>query len=248
MDRFIVLLISLLLSLSVASSSYAVDIPSLTGPIVDKEHLLIPKVFDELEVSLKDFYKQTGVQLQILTVPSFQGLTIEEYSLAVVDQWKLGKGGDDRGVLLLISKRERRARIEVGTGLEGKLPDILAGRIVDGMISYFRRGEFQHGVVYAISTVGEVLGTPILLKDYNRQRRNTQRQIGSGTILFVLLLVSVFGRMFIPLPLLVMAGSSRRYGSWGGYRSSGGSGGGFGGGGWSGGGGGFSGGGASGSW
>lgn len=244
MQRLLFLLLFLLIGINPAVAS--ISLPSFDGPIIDQEKLLSAKSFDLFDSALRGFYQQTGIQLQVLTTDSLQGLTVEEFSLAAVEQWKLGKKGDDRGVLLLVSKKDRALRIEVGTGLEGDLPDALVGRVVDNMIPYFRNGNFQDGIILGANAIAETLGTPLALKDFHRQARNSKRQAGAGTLLTILILLSVFGRSFFPIAAIAMGGSarSRSYGSWGGGSGGWSSGRGS----WSGGGGGFSGGGASGHW
>ena len=72
-----------------------------------------------------------GVQIAVLIIPTTQPETIEQYSIRVVDAWKLGRKRVDDGALLIIAKQDRTMRIEVGYGLEGALPDSVAKRIVD---------------------------------------------------------------------------------------------------------------------
>jgi len=83
----------------------------------------------------------------VLTVPSLEGEPIETYSMRVVEAWKIGHSRLDNGALLLVAPKERRARIEVGYGLEGAVPDVIAKRIIeDVMIPYFRAGDLAGGI------------------------------------------------------------------------------------------------------
>lgn len=222
------------------------SVPELTGPIVDQENIFSDKLQMQLEQSIVNFKNTTGIQLQVLTISDFGGLSVEQFSLNVAEGWGIGKKGDDRGVLFIVSKKQHALRFEVGTGLEGDLPDITMGRIVQQLIPYFRNNQFQEGMIVGLQLVANKLGTPLDLKDIERQTKNVKRRSGAGTLLFLLIMLSLFGRSFLPFGALILSGSgrSRHYGSWGGSTGGWSSGRGS----WSGGGGGFSGGGASGHW
>ena len=82
----------------------------------------------------------------VLIVPTTQPEEIEQYSIRVADQWKIGRKGVDDGVILLVAKNDRRVRIEVGRGLEGALPDAIANRIVTETITpHFKLGDYDGG-------------------------------------------------------------------------------------------------------
>ena len=69
-----------------------------------------------------------STQIVVLTVPSLQGEDIDQFTIRVADQWKIGQKGKDNGVILVLAQAERKVRIEVGMGLQGVLPDITAGQ------------------------------------------------------------------------------------------------------------------------
>jgi uncharacterized protein len=79
---------------------------------------------------------------------------LEEFSIRVAEQWKIGQKGLDNGAILLISQADRKLRIEVGYGLEGKLTDLMAGRIISGIIvPEFKAGHFDQGVVNGVQAM-----------------------------------------------------------------------------------------------
>ena len=87
-------------------------------------------------------------------IPSLEGEVIEEYGIKVAEAWKIGWKGKDNGVIFLVAKQDRKMRIEVGRGLEGKLTDLTAGRIVDLVVKpRFKRGDFDGGVVSGVHAV-----------------------------------------------------------------------------------------------
>ena len=110
-----------------------------------------------LNQDLISIYDSGGPQIAVLTLPSLEDQTIEERAIQVFDQWKIGKKGKDNGVLLLIAKKERKVRIEVGYGLEGDIPDAYAKRIIeDVMLPLFRRGEFSSGVLLGVQQIAHL--------------------------------------------------------------------------------------------
>lgn len=246
------LLLSLLGSLLWANPVFSLDVPRLTGPVVDLAGVLSRSDQAKISASLLQFQRKYGPQLQVLVVPKLEDETIESYSIKVVDEWKLGSEGKDNGVLLLVATQNRQVRIEVGRGLEGDLPDALAGRIIRaGIIPFFKQGQTGAGVLVGLSMIAESVGGK--LENIPTPRMHRTKRGGGANLGFLLFLVfflmgsSLFGRG---------RGRGRRGGAGtallGGLLLGsllGGGRGGFGGGGFGGGGGGgFSGGGASGGW
>ncbi len=124
-----------------------VAVPPLTGRVVDLTGTLSSDQIASLDKKLKDFEDRKGTQIAVLIVPTTAPETIEQYSLRVVEQWKLGRKKIDDGVLLIVAKDDRRLRIEVGYGLEGVLNDATARRIIDEIITpKFRTGDFAGGL------------------------------------------------------------------------------------------------------
>lgn len=220
-------------------------VPPLTGPVIDQVGFLTRSDRQELMQLLYDFNKRGKAQVQVLIVPDLQGFPIEQASIQITDQWKLGSAKKDNGVLFLIAAQERALRIEVGQGLEGAIPDITAKRIIsDQVIPLFRAKRYSAGVVVGVHEI-------LRLADKEFADENNLKEEDSGGIDPTLFVIIV---LFIIISILGRFGGGRgrfyRGGGWGGGGFGGGGGwsSGGGGGGWSGGGGGFSGGGASGNW
>ena len=252
------------LLLVVASSLAALEVPYLTGRVNDLAGLLDADARARLEQTLAAFEQETGSQVTVLTVSSLEGDPIEDFSIRVVDTWKLGREGVDDGALLLIAKSERRLRIEVGYGLEGALTDAQSRRILDRVITpRFRAGDFAGGIEAGVDSMlavirGEELPAPAPLSAVEVPCV-VLLAVALLLILALILLGALLSRGtrrrsrgwssrrggWVVLPTGSFGGDSSRGKSWGG-RGGGFSGGGFGG--FSGGGGGFGGGGASGSW
>ncbi len=239
-------------------------VPRLTGPVVDLAELIDQghrAQLEQLARAARAENEGRGVQLQILTMPSIGDEPIEEFSIRVAEDWKIGSKGADNGVLIVVAKAERRFRIEVGGGLEGELTDIQSQRILDDTLKpAFLRGDFGGGLYSAaVAVLTAVHGLPEgLLRSpgFGPPPFAPHRQVGLWGLVGALLLFffgSAGGFSLLLLLVFIVVLSTRlgRYGGYGGGRGGGWGGGGWGGGGgggWSGGGGGFSGGGASGGW
>ncbi|QEM68895.1 TPM domain-containing protein [Geobacter sp. FeAm09] len=144
----------------------ALDVPQLNGRVNDYARLLSPETAQRLEQKLAAFERGSSTQIAVLTVPTLQGDDIDQFSIRVAEQWKLGQKGRDNGVLLILAQAERRVRIEVGMGLQGVLPDITASHIIrDVMRPHLKSGNFDQGITAGIdaiiaATAGEFKATP----------------------------------------------------------------------------------------
>ncbi|MFM9912163.1 MAG: TPM domain-containing protein [Methylophilaceae bacterium] len=144
-------------------ASAEVAIPPLQHRVTDLTATLSIEQQADLESRLAAIEAKKGSQIAILIVPTTQPEDIAQYSIRVVEAWKLGRKGVDDGVLVLLAKDDHRSRIEVGYGLEGALPDVIAKRIVsDVMRPYFKQGDFYDGLVAGTDKIAAVIdGEPL---------------------------------------------------------------------------------------
>lgn len=133
-------------SLSTVCPGYALDVPPLKGRVNDYANMISPEARARLEAELRNFEKTDSTQIVILTINSLEGDSLEDFSIRVAEAWRIGQKGKDNGAILIVSKKDRKTRIEVGRGLEGKLTDLVSGRIVQLVINpQFKRGDFDAG-------------------------------------------------------------------------------------------------------
>ena len=126
---------------------YALDVPPLTGRVVDLAGVLPAQDAEQLTAQLKAHEEHTGNQVAVLILPSLEGEPLEEYSHRIATTWKLGRKGIDNGALLFIALKERKLRIEVGYGLEGTLTDLRSSRIIrQEIVPRFKAGDIPGGV------------------------------------------------------------------------------------------------------
>ncbi len=216
-------------------------VPVLKHYATDLSGTLSADQVSQLDQELSSFDKTTSTQVVLLMVSSLNGEDLEEYSLRVAEANQIGRKGKDNGALLLVALSDRKARIEVGYGLEGSLPDALAGQIIRKEITpRFREGDYYGGLRAGVEAIMAAT------KDEYKADPSTSQ----GGRRFPPVLFAVVAIAFLILRLtrrrrgIFLGGGPWIGGGWGG-----GSGGGFGGGGgFSGGGGSFGGGGASGGW
>jgi len=147
-----------LLSLVLATQALAVDLPAPKGYVNDYAGMLTPQRAAALEQQLRNFEQSDSTQIVVLTVPNLGGEDIETFSIKVAEAWKIGQKGIDNGAILLVAQAERKVRIEVGRGLEGKLTDLVSGRIIRAEISpRFKAGDYDGGIVAGVSAIAAVV-------------------------------------------------------------------------------------------
>ena len=127
------LIACLIAGVSFASTEQA--IPSFSGPVVDTTKWLNQQETLALTNEINEVRKVTGAQIAVLIVDTVKPEEIEQYSIRVADKWKVGKKGEDSGVLIVIARTDRKFRIEVGYGLEGRLTDLTSKIILDEKIA-----------------------------------------------------------------------------------------------------------------
>lgn len=122
-------------------------IPTLEKRVTDVADILPAPAESALEEKLAAFEARKGAQIAVLIVASTAPEEIEQYSIRVVDAWKLGRQRVDDGALLIVAVDDRRLRIEVGRGLEGVLTDLVSNRIIQETITpRFRSGDYAGGI------------------------------------------------------------------------------------------------------
>ena len=184
--------LSLLLLLGFGAHA-EVAVPPLRSPVTDLTGTLTAEQSATLEQQLRAFEAKKGSQIALLIVPTTQPETIQQYSFRVAEAWKLGRRGVNDGALLAIAKNDRAVWIQVGYGLEGALPDVLANRIVEQVIvPRFRSGDFFGGISEAITRmIALVEGEP--LPEPTNSQRSAPGADGLGSVMPVLLLLVFVG-------------------------------------------------------
>lgn len=213
MKPFASLLLVLLLALPVtamassaatvaASTNRQLPVPAATGYVVDQAEILSPETEQALTGIMEVLDKEDSTQLAVLTIPSLKGDNLEMYALAVAETWGIGQKGKDNGALLLIAQKERKVRIEVGYGLEGRLTDLLAGRIIRNEITpRFKEGDFDGGVRAGVEAMIQAV------KGEHRATTTTARETKANPT--ALLILDIVGLVFLACLVVAVFGAFR---------------------------------------
>ncbi len=228
-----------ILSLSVGLASWAESIPDRPqGYVNDFAGVLSGQASNRIEQLARQLEEKTKAQLAVVTVPSVQPDTIEQYAVKLFQSWGIGQKGEDNGVLLLVSVNDRRVRIEVGYGLEGVLTDAVTKSIIERfIIPAFREGAYPQGVeagaLAIVSLVADSYGLALTGAEqqvYQTLHKPERQGINPRSIIFLIIMGVLFivnPRLFLYLIMFSMLGGRRGSGFGGGF---GGGSGGFGGG------------------
>ena len=140
-----------------------VTVPQLTRRVTDLTGTLSSNQIETLESKLAAFEAQKGSQIAVLLVPTTRPEAIEQFGIRVADAWKVGREKVDDGLILIVAKNDRKLRIEVGYGLEGVIPDVIAKRVVaDTITPRFQAGDFYGGIDAGVTQLMKLIeGEPL---------------------------------------------------------------------------------------
>ena len=158
MSRLTVPGLTALLAILACGGAGAREVPFLSGRVVDEAGVVPEDARQRIDSQLRALEESTGAQVAVLTISSLEGESLEDYSIQVVDTWRLGREDADDGVLLLVAVDDRQMRLEVGYGLEPVLTDATSGRILDGVLRpRFREGDFGGGIEAGVDAVAGII-------------------------------------------------------------------------------------------
>jgi uncharacterized protein len=142
------------------ANAFGVDFPPKPNQLVnDLANLMSPADHAKLETELRQYEKDTSIEIAVLTVTSLQGLPPEDYAVQLFSSWGIGKKGKDNGILLLFAPTEKKVRIEVGYGLEPYLTDGASGDIIRQSITpTYRSGKVSESIVDGAEAIRDHLG------------------------------------------------------------------------------------------
>lgn len=235
-----------ILIVSICASGWTQELPDPIGYVNDFAGVFSQNEKERMQAISTLVEDKTGAEIAVVTVESIAPYgSIEQYSVDLASKWGIGKEGEDNGILMILAMSERRVRLEVGYGLEGAIPDGLAGEILDkSILPALQEGDYGRGFIQGIEAVAGIIAEEydVTLGNYDLREHKKYSQSAGGLdlsrIIFILIFLFIGGGRFL-WPLLFLSGGYHRRGSFGGGFGSGGSFGnfsGFGGGGFGGGG------------
>jgi len=139
------LLSALVLTLVAVPASPA-DTPTIDAPVTDLTQLLPKSAVDSLDAKLREHLEKHGVQIAVLLIRTTHGEPIEDYSIRVAKKWGGGSKKRDDGALIVLAIDDRRMRLELGYGLEERIPDFRAQAILDAARPRLREARFGDAV------------------------------------------------------------------------------------------------------
>lgn len=185
---------------------FAAGLPEATEDfyVYDEEGILSDEAKSDIVRTNESLFEQTGAQVVVCILNHLpEDKTVEEAAVDIFDKWDIGTKEKDNGILLLIAMKDRKFRIEVGYGLEGAIPDMVAKEILDDMVPYFQDGEYEAGIRVAfgeiLSRVEEEYQITIEGKDAVTEVIEEETDIGQWKemirlAVIVILIIIIFGR------------------------------------------------------
>ena len=147
--------------LGTAAGARAQDIlpvPALSARVIDQTGTLTPAQTQALSAQLESIETSRGAQVVVLIVPTSQPEDIAAYGQRVADTWKVGRRDVGDGIVIVVAKNDRRINIEVAKTLEGAIPDVLAGRIINEKIKpAFKANDYAGGLTAAVDQLGKLI-------------------------------------------------------------------------------------------
>jgi uncharacterized protein len=215
--------------------------PNPLGLVNDYAGVIPERFKEKIQVVVSELLQKTQIPVVVVTMPDIGGAEYNDYVNRLYSAWGIGKKGEDKGVLIFLTVKERKMRIETGYGVEGILPDGLVGEIRDRyMIPYFKKDEFGEGLLNGTLAIAQVIAKHAGVQLTGESAPKAAPKAKSGfsflpILFFLLFFVFAFrrgGLRALLLGALMMSGrgsSGTGYGGRGFGGSFGGFGGGFGG-------------------
>lgn len=195
----------LALTLSAVAQDGLKPLPPIDAHVVDTTGTLDEAAKAALEAKLAALEQRKGAQMVVVMVPSTQPEEIEQYSIRLAEQGKIGRAKTDDGVIILIAKDDRRMRIEVGYGLEGAIPDALAKRVMDEYITPpLRAGDFSAALNAGVDALTKLIDSEALPEPWRDPAAEESSKIFEALVVgfFAAMVMSGFG----PLLRAILAG------------------------------------------
>ena len=188
-----------LCGLLLAFSAAALEFPTLSGRVVDEANILDPAARAALTEKLAALEAKTTDQVVVVTLKSLQGTSIEDFGVELGRRWRVGQKDKNNGAVLIVAPNERKVRIEVGYGLEGTLTDAVSRLIIENaIIPRFRANDFPGGINRGVDDIVSVL-TGDAAEWQQRAAKRPEAAVNWGSLLVILLVIFVFGLVFLTL-------------------------------------------------
>lgn len=150
-----------------------VHIADRTKYVSNPDGVLSSDAENRLNLILGNIWKETSAEIVVVAVDNLDDIEVNDFATKLFENWGIGKSDKNNGLLILISKEDRKVAFRTGYGMEGVLPDIICGRIIrEDMAPYFREGDYDSGTLVAISKIADILGKPEIADEIRSQYAN----------------------------------------------------------------------------
>ena len=185
----------------VALAEKPANLPIPTTYVNDFAQVLTPAGTRSLEDLCLEVHQQAGAELVVVTIKQLDDeQTIQEFATELEEKWKIGKKGEDRSALIVMSLNPRRLWVETGYGLEGILPDAKVGRILDPAVPFARSGNYDQAMMTIVQGLADAIaadkGISLAPIAHQYHREAVPQKIGPAQI--------VVGIFFVVLILILI--------------------------------------------
>lgn len=185
--RYIFTIVTVLVCISGAlARSYSVDqIPNVHVAdrhryVSNPDGILSAAAVDRLDAAIDSIWQGTTAEVAVVVVESIDGGDIDDFATRLYTKWGIGKSDNDNGLLFLVSRDDRRMAIRTGYGMEGVVPDVIAGRIIRNLVApRFREGDYDGGVTAAVGEIGRLITTPGATEELLSKQANNANARGN---------------------------------------------------------------------
>ena len=203
--NILLVIVTLFLWINTGPSWAEHPFPEPRGPVNDFANVISPSFEQKIATITGELFQKTGIPVVVVTMPDIGGAEYNDYANRLYSAWGIGKKGEDKGVLIFVTIKERKMRIETGYGVEGILPDGLVGEIRDRyMTPYLKQNKFGEGILNGVLAVTQVIARHSDVKISGQMPVKAPKKRRSGLSLFPIILIVVF----------FMFASRRRGGAW----------------------------------
>ena len=183
------------LFICIFASAVADDLPKPLGYVNDYAGILDQGWLRQINEACASIRQTSGVEIAVVTIDSLGNSTIEEKALLYLEGWGVGQEGKDNGVVILVAYRDRQVRIETGYGMEGDLPDGLAGEIIRyDMVPRFRQDDYGGGILAAVYKIGKIAGGEVVTYPKSSRKKTNIGNLVYLIFLFIFIFTSLIGR------------------------------------------------------
>lgn len=188
-----------------------VHVADRTKYVSNPDGILSPQAVAQADSIISSIWKQTSAEVVAVAVNSIGDADATEFATALYTHWGIGKKDNDNGLLILVVKDSRKVVLRTGYGMEGILPDALTAHIWrDDMIPYFRKGDFDSGMIAGLQRVQHILTTPGATEELMSKYANDRQQEGGLDLWEIYKVIAVVITLVMAMLLFVTMASTRR--------------------------------------